>query len=84
MCHSLTVHGDEEDENGERKSEILDVWCRDPVKCVHKLIGNPEFWDSMHYCPEKLFTSDDKLDEDRIINEMWTGDWWWDLQVCIV
>ena len=68
----------------ESSRETLDVWCQDSVECVQELIGNPEFQDSMHYSPKKLFTSNEKLDEDCIINEMWTGDWWWDLQVCIV
>lgn len=29
--------------------------------------------------PEKMFTNDDG--KERIIDEMWTGDWWWELQV---
>ncbi|KAF8497982.1 hypothetical protein JB92DRAFT_3125502 [Gautieria morchelliformis] len=59
-------------------TEELFVWCRNPVDCVKELIGNPAFKEAMHYAPEKVFT--DSSEADQVFNEMWTGEWWWDLQ----
>ncbi|KAF8509179.1 hypothetical protein JB92DRAFT_3089306 [Gautieria morchelliformis] len=42
------------------------------------LIGNPDFHDAMKYVPERLFS--DESEEEQIINEMWTAQWWWDTQ----
>ena len=33
----------------------------------------------MKFAPERLYTSKDG--SDHVINEMWTADWWWDMQV---
>ncbi|KAF8511993.1 hypothetical protein JB92DRAFT_3174281 [Gautieria morchelliformis] len=77
-CHTFVVHGDQLDYNGEKCTEELDIWCRDPVACVNKLLANPLFREHMKFAPEKLFTDDSK--EDQIINEVWTAQWWWDLQ----
>ncbi|KAF8515663.1 hypothetical protein JB92DRAFT_3088385 [Gautieria morchelliformis] len=77
-CRTITVKGDFLDENGDPMEEELDIWCRDPVECVHELIGNPDFCDAMKYVPERLFS--DESEEEEIINEMWTAQWWWDMQ----
>ncbi|EIW75743.1 hypothetical protein CONPUDRAFT_131960 [Coniophora puteana RWD-64-598 SS2] len=58
--------------------EELIVWKRDPVECVKELIGNPTFREMMQYAPEKVY--EDMEGECRIYDEMWTGDWWWNLQ----
>ncbi|KAG1897043.1 uncharacterized protein F5891DRAFT_1130084 [Suillus fuscotomentosus] len=42
----------------------LELWRRDPVECIHELIGNPAFKDGKVH----------------IYNEMWTCDLWWDMQ----
>lgn len=61
------------------KQESLELWWRDPVDCVRELIGNPSFRDMMKYAPEWLYA--DKNGVTQIIDEMWTGSWWWELQV---
>ena len=71
--------GDEKDEKGEFHHEILHLWKRDPVECICELIGNPAFQDHMQYIPEKVF--EDKDGNMMIFDEMWTGDWWGNLQV---
>ncbi|KAF8512349.1 hypothetical protein JB92DRAFT_2723501, partial [Gautieria morchelliformis] len=78
-CRTITVKGDFLDENSEPIEEELDIWYHDPVECVHELIGNPDFCDAMKYVPEHLFS--DESEEEKIINEMWTAQWWWDTQV---
>ncbi|EIW76990.1 hypothetical protein CONPUDRAFT_62545, partial [Coniophora puteana RWD-64-598 SS2] len=41
-------------------------------------IGNPTFREMMQYAPEKVY--EDMEGECRVYDEMWTGDWWWNLQ----
>ncbi|KAI6043565.1 hypothetical protein EDC04DRAFT_2866246 [Pisolithus marmoratus] len=46
---------------------------------MHELIKNLTFVDTMKYALEHLYTSPEG--ENWVINEMWTADWWWDMQV---
>ncbi|KAI5983673.1 hypothetical protein EDD15DRAFT_2178696 [Pisolithus albus] len=78
-CECITLTGDVRDDDGNAETEELELWFRDPVECVRELIGNPTFKDAMKYAPEHLYTSQEG--NNRVINEMWTADWWWDMQV---
>ena len=75
----VTVTGDAVDEDGKPISEDLDLWRRDPVECIQELIGNPMFRDALAYGPERVYSDEEMVK--RIVDEMWTADWWWDLQV---
>lgn len=75
----VTLKGDLEDDDGNPIVETLELWYRDPVDCIRELMGNPVFKDVMQYAPQKLF--EDIGGKSEIINEMWTADWWWKLQV---
>ncbi|KZT18788.1 hypothetical protein NEOLEDRAFT_1079352 [Neolentinus lepideus HHB14362 ss-1] len=77
-CHIVTVAGDKVDEAGEMMTEEVELWSRNPVDCIRELIGNPCFRDVMAYAPEHVFQ--DEGGKIRIFDEMWTGDWWWDIQ----
>ncbi|KAF8883572.1 hypothetical protein BD779DRAFT_1612257 [Infundibulicybe gibba] len=77
-CEIITVVGDRIGEDGQKMREDLELWYRNPIDCVKELIGNPAFKDYISYTPERVFTSHNG--EDRILDEMWTGDWWWDTQ----
>jgi hypothetical protein len=57
------------------------LWKRDPVECIGELIGNPAFRKKMCFAPEKAYKDSDA--KNRIFDEMWTGNWWWDLQVSL-
>jgi hypothetical protein len=81
MCETVTVVGDILGEDGQPLSEKLELWRRDPVECVRELIGNPEFRDAMAFAPERHYS--DENGKNRIIDEMWTADWWWKIQVRI-
>ncbi|KAG0691880.1 hypothetical protein DFH29DRAFT_1009923 [Suillus ampliporus] len=70
----VTVRGNREDENGELLEEEVELWSRDPVECVKELIGNPSFKADMAYNPSQSFS--DPAGEHRVIDEMWTADWW--------
>ncbi|TBU37509.1 hypothetical protein BD309DRAFT_905077 [Dichomitus squalens] len=78
ICDEWELIGDVADEDGEMKTEELELWRRNPVECIRELLGNPVFRDAVRYAPEKLFC--DTAGDTRIYDETWTGDWWWDLQ----
>ncbi|KAH7907715.1 hypothetical protein BJ138DRAFT_1014064 [Hygrophoropsis aurantiaca] len=77
-CEEITIQGDCVDNNGKPLTETLELWHRDPVEIMKELVGNPLFKDVMAYEPQRLFV--DAEGENRVINEMWTADWWWNLQ----
>ena len=49
------------------------------MECVEELLGNPALQGVMVYMPEHVYA--DAKGENRIYDEMWTGDWWWETQV---
>ena len=49
------------------------------MECVEELLGNPALRDVMAYVPECVYAN--AKGENRIYDEMWTGDWWWETQV---
>ncbi|KAI0071914.1 hypothetical protein K474DRAFT_1606079, partial [Panus rudis PR-1116 ss-1] len=70
------------DENGSdiALTERLELWKRNPVDCIRELIGNPAFREHLNYVPQKVYGEAFEKEEARIWSEMWTGDWWWDIQ----
>ncbi|KAH7908431.1 hypothetical protein BJ138DRAFT_1012802 [Hygrophoropsis aurantiaca] len=77
-CELVSAEGDREGEDGEVIKEELELWMRDPVECIRELIGNPTFQKNLAYAPEKVFL--DSNGTIRQFDEMWTGDWWWEVQ----
>jgi Plavaka transposase len=73
------VLGDKVDGKGKLLREELELWLRDPVDCIKDLMQNPLFCKSMAYAPERVYT--DENAQTRVYDEMWTGDWWWKIQV---
>ena len=67
-------------EDGQLMQEAVELWLRDPIECIRELIGNPAFRDYLAYAPERVYTNQDATI--RRYDEMWTADWWWNLQVC--
>jgi hypothetical protein len=65
----------------------VELWRQNPIDCIRELIGNPAFKDVMAFVPEKVFSNADG--SNRVFDEMWMADWWWEVQVssmqqCIV
>ncbi|KAG1902162.1 uncharacterized protein F5891DRAFT_1127781 [Suillus fuscotomentosus] len=73
-CKKVTVRGNCEDDKGEMLQEDVELWSRDPVECVKELIGNLAFKEHMAYSPAKAYA--DRVGQHRVIDEMWTADWW--------
>ncbi|TBU37388.1 hypothetical protein BD309DRAFT_995129 [Dichomitus squalens] len=59
------AQGDEVDEEGKPKKEIVELWKCDVVDCVHAL----------RYAPEHEYADDEG--HTRIYSNMWGGNWWW-------
>ena len=80
-CNIIEVTEDVLDDEGIRKpmTEQLELWYCDPIKCVKSLIGNLAFKDYISYVPERVYQ--DEKGNVRVFDEMWTGDWWWEIQV---
>ncbi|KAJ2974809.1 hypothetical protein NUW54_g11836 [Trametes sanguinea] len=70
--------GDKLGEDGKPKVERVELWSRDVVDCVRELMGNASFRDSLVYGPQHHYV--DEHGQTRLYENMWTGDWWWDVQ----
>lgn len=78
MRREIVLTGDSVDESGERASETLELWYRNPVECVQELLGNPLFKDYMHYAPTCIRK---RSTGKRVFHEAWSAQWWWKAQV---
>jgi hypothetical protein len=78
-CEIISVQGTILDEDGKAHSEVLELWKQNPVECIHEILGNPALRDTLHYEPEKVFSS--YKCKEQFYNKAWTGEWWWDIQV---
>jgi hypothetical protein len=61
-------------------TERLFLFLRDPVECVKHLLADPGLSEGMTFVPQRVYTN--KYQNERIYHEMWTGNWWWRMQVC--
>ena len=82
ICDEVTLTGDREDDAGLFMIKELKLWLRDPVEVVKELLGNLSFCEHIALAPEKV--CHDSEGRVRVYDEMWTGDWWWDILVSAV
>jgi hypothetical protein len=79
-CDIISSKGNQLNAEGEPlPMEKLELWRRDPVECIKELMGNPALKKYMKYAPERVYEDDEGTN--RVFDEMWTGDWWWNIQV---
>ncbi|TFK82348.1 hypothetical protein K466DRAFT_500481, partial [Polyporus arcularius HHB13444] len=78
ICDIVSVTGNIVGPKGQKLTEELELWRRDPVDCVKELIGNPAFEPYTSYAPVRV-----KKGGVRHYSEMNTCDWWWDKQVIL-
>ena len=78
-CDVFKVNGDQLGEDGKCAMQEVELWRRDPVECVRKLVRNPLFREKLRYEPQLKFLNEEG--KVRVYDEMWTGDWWWNTQV---
>lgn len=65
----------------DRPDETYTIRHRDPVEAIKNLWKDPGLSPEMQFKPQKIYT--DARKDTRIYNEMWTGQWWHVLQVCL-
>lgn len=58
----------------------IEVLYRDPMDVLQDIYGSPTYCEQMLFAPERHWEDDDR--KVRVYNEMNTGNWWWDMQVC--
>ncbi|KAG8938404.1 hypothetical protein FRC04_008939 [Tulasnella sp. 424] len=78
-CETTIITGDVLNAQGERMREEVELWLRDPVECVRELMGKASLQDSMVYRPARVYTGEDR--QTRVFEEMWSAEWWWEIQV---
>ncbi|KAG8715977.1 hypothetical protein FRC09_016138, partial [Ceratobasidium sp. 395] len=71
---TIRVKGDED------TYMVLDLWKRDIVELVRWLIRNRRFIKHMRFAPERNWTSDCETTRKRVHGEMWSSDWWEQIQ----
>ncbi len=65
-------------------SEEFVVRYRDALEAVKALLGDPTLAKDIVYRPTRIFRQHADGGELRTLHEMWTADWWWELQVSIL
>lgn len=60
------------------KSQSFEVWYRDPLSVMERMIGNPSFANEIDYAPKKVYST--KTNE-RQYCDLMSGDWAWDQAV---
>jgi len=57
----------------------LNLLYRDPIDAIQSLLDRPSLAPHLEYVPRKVWENDEK--EDRVYNEIFTGNWAWEMQV---
>ncbi|QRV99831.1 hypothetical protein RhiJN_27850 [Ceratobasidium sp. AG-Ba] len=63
---------------GDQSNEILDLWKRDIIALICRLLTDRRFIPHMRFTPERHY--DSKTRRNRVYGEMWSGKWWWRMQ----
>ncbi|KAJ7734910.1 hypothetical protein B0H14DRAFT_3613817 [Mycena olivaceomarginata] len=66
----ISLEGDLVDEDNQFKTEVAELWFRDPIECVKELIGNPVFKHVIDYAPSKLYDHPLGRKGSEVVNEM--------------
>jgi hypothetical protein len=72
----IRVRGNKTNADGSPREEILEVWLRDPAEVARELLGNALFRGKVCYAFQPSFEGGH-----RAYNEMWTADWWKEVEV---
>ena len=57
---------------------------RNSLDAVKTLLGDPALAKDIVYRPKRIFRRQENGQNLRTLHDMWTGDWWWELQVSFV
>lgn len=59
--------------------QVVVVYFCNIIEVLCNLISNVQFKAHMQYAPERHWTL--CAQQKQVFGEMWTGDWWWEMQV---
>jgi hypothetical protein len=82
MCTPRKIMGDIVNLKGEAEVQYVELWRRDPIKCIRELIGNPNFNGRIDYAPTHRYRNQNH--SNREYSEMSTATWWWKIQVGMI
>jgi hypothetical protein len=75
-----TIVGTLKDAKGEDfLKEEIEIWVRDIIEVIQELIGNTGYGSNLVFVPHQVQLDGDPLQQR--IDEMWTADWWMQIQV---
>jgi hypothetical protein len=60
-------------------NEQLEFHFRDVLACIRAIYGDPEFALDLVFAPERHYVDHGRTQ--RVYSDMYTGDWWWSVQV---
>ena len=60
-------------------NQTLQFHFRDVLHSIRAIYGDPEFARDLIFAPERHYV--DRERTRRVYSEMYTGDWWWSVQV---
>lgn len=63
----------------DRPDETFTLRHRNILSAIRGLWGDPSLANQLVYRPRRVFTNASRLK--RVYSEMWTGEWWWEIQV---
>ncbi|KIY61461.1 hypothetical protein CYLTODRAFT_315315, partial [Cylindrobasidium torrendii FP15055 ss-10] len=63
----------------DRPNEPFTICHQDIIESIQSLWGDPDLEQHIVYQPRRIFADAQK--DRRIYNEMWSGKWWWQIQV---
>ncbi|QRV91332.1 hypothetical protein RhiJN_19350 [Ceratobasidium sp. AG-Ba] len=55
------------------------LMMRDIEHVIRDIISNPAFREDLVYAPVRVWTTPEK--KERVYGDMWTADWWWNMQI---
>ena len=61
------------------EGEMLELHSWNILECIRSIYGDPEFTQDLAIAPECHYADQERTD--RVFSEMYTGDWWWAVQV---
>jgi hypothetical protein len=72
----VTITGNKVGPDGKKLKEVLELWSRDIIGVIRELLENSTYGNNLVFVPCREWSG-----AERKYGEMWTGEWWWKVQV---
>ena len=77
--HIVKITGDLVGPDGKQLTEDSEMWSRNILEVIQELLENVTYGKDMVFAPKYEYNDAEKTN--RSYSEMWTGDWWKEIQV---